>query len=76
MRTKRGRVKVATIETDSRGYMRADGILVGQRVRKGREEYVLIADRDRRRSRQRGTRYVAVRLRDFRDGDLTNSGVL
>lgn len=59
--------KPPVITVDPQGYVRAEGVCLGRLTADG--QALTVVDRDRRRSQERGSRYVTVPLKE-----LTNLG--
>jgi len=68
MKPARGRA----VSVDGRGFVRVDGITIGKRVVTGGKAKLQVCDKDRRRSAQRGTRFVEVTVEEL--GDVLDEG--
>lgn len=55
--------KAPIITVDPQGYVRAEGICLGRLTADG--QAITVVDKDRRRSLERGSRYVTVPLKEL-----------
>ena len=54
------RIRAQAVSVDERGFVTVDGVKLGKRVVKDGIPKLQVADKDRRRSAERGTRLVEV----------------
>lgn len=57
--------RLQTLTVDGQGFVFVDGVKVARCVKRKGELRLQFCDKDRRRSAQRGTRYVEVAVRDL-----------
>ena len=66
------RIRARAVSVDERGFVTVDGVKLGKRVVKDGIPKLQVADKDRRRSAERGTRLVEVSVEELgealRDG--------
>jgi hypothetical protein len=60
------------VSVDERGFVRVDGITIGKRVVKDGKPRLQVCDKDRRRSAERGTRFVEVTVEEL--GEVLDEG--
>lgn len=56
-------IRVIVVAVDSQGFVRADGVCIGRLT--SDHTALTVVDRDRRRSAERGSRYVVVPLTEL-----------
>lgn len=53
------------VQVDGDGWVRIGGILIGRKIERNGETLLQVCDKDKRRSAERGTRFLEVPLVDF-----------
>ena len=61
------RISAQAVSVDERGFVTVDGVKLGKRVVKDGIPKLQVADKDRRRSAERGTRLVEVSVEELEE---------